>query len=382
MSEYQYFEFQTIDSSLTPEQIEELRSFSSRATITKNSFVNEYHWGDFKGDSDEWMRYYFDAFLYHANWGTHQLKLKLSEDLVDFKLVESYCSNYGLEIENHNGELILSFSSEDESGGWEEDWQLSTFLPLRTQLARGDYRSLYIGWLLSVQNEEYGDEVLEPAVPSGLGQLNEELTALVDFLRVDTDLLEAAALQSPPLEDVPLNRTSAEKWLSTLANEDKEKFLLNCLMEGLRGDFSSTNKFIQTFCKAQINSFEKKSYPQLRKVEELLKMAEQGAKERCRKEAERAALERAEKEKRLKQQRERLLDSLEGKEPALWKEVEFLVEQKQAASYKKAIELLLNLRDLAARDKKVDFTSRLRAVRERNKRKYSFIQSMDKAALV
>ena len=74
MSEYQYYEFQAIDRPLTEKQMEELRSYSTRATITRTSFVNDYSWGSFKGDEDAWMEKYFDAFLYVANWGTRVLK--------------------------------------------------------------------------------------------------------------------------------------------------------------------------------------------------------------------------------------------------------------------------------------------------------------------
>jgi hypothetical protein len=45
----------------------ELRSRSSRATITPTCFVNNYNWGDLKADPAEWMRRYFDGFVYTAN---------------------------------------------------------------------------------------------------------------------------------------------------------------------------------------------------------------------------------------------------------------------------------------------------------------------------
>ncbi len=47
MSEYQYYEFQTIDRPLTAKEIAELRSYSTRARITPTSFVNDYSWGSF-----------------------------------------------------------------------------------------------------------------------------------------------------------------------------------------------------------------------------------------------------------------------------------------------------------------------------------------------
>ena len=77
MSEYQYYEFQSIDRRLTADEMSELRSFSTRARITSTSFVNDYQWGGFKGNEDAWMDKHFDAFLYFANWGTRILKLRL-----------------------------------------------------------------------------------------------------------------------------------------------------------------------------------------------------------------------------------------------------------------------------------------------------------------
>jgi hypothetical protein len=67
MSEYQYYEFQAIDRPLSGKEMDRLRSYSTRARITTTSFVNEYQWGNFKGDADGWIDRYFDAFMYIAN---------------------------------------------------------------------------------------------------------------------------------------------------------------------------------------------------------------------------------------------------------------------------------------------------------------------------
>lgn len=46
-----------------------LRGLSTRAQITTTSFVNVYHWGDFRGDPVKLMERCFDAFVYVTNWG-------------------------------------------------------------------------------------------------------------------------------------------------------------------------------------------------------------------------------------------------------------------------------------------------------------------------
>jgi hypothetical protein len=55
---------QAIDRPLPKSEMADLRSYSTRALITVTSFVNEYSWGNFKGDEDAWTEKYFDAFLY------------------------------------------------------------------------------------------------------------------------------------------------------------------------------------------------------------------------------------------------------------------------------------------------------------------------------
>ena len=53
MSEYQYYEFLAIDRPLDDGEQAAVRALSTRAMISATSFVNEYHWGEFKGDPRE-----------------------------------------------------------------------------------------------------------------------------------------------------------------------------------------------------------------------------------------------------------------------------------------------------------------------------------------
>ncbi len=103
-------------------------------------------------------------------------------------------------VRENNGKVIIDFVSEDEEG---EEWAdgegcLSSLISVRADLARGDLRALYLGWLLCVQNEELDDEDQEPPVPPGLGQIDPSLENLAEFLGIDPDLLAVAAKVSPP----------------------------------------------------------------------------------------------------------------------------------------------------------------------------------------
>ncbi len=80
---------------------------------------------------------------------------------------------------------------------------MGSLISLRSELLRGDLRCLYLGWLLCVQCEEFAEEELEPPMPAGLGELSAPLHSLIEFLGIDEDLVEVAALTSVPLNAGP-----------------------------------------------------------------------------------------------------------------------------------------------------------------------------------
>ncbi|MCY2993155.1 MAG: hypothetical protein NTY19_35520 [Planctomycetota bacterium] len=151
MSEYQYYEFRTVDRSLTAGEIAELEKLSSRAEVTATSFTNTYSYGDFRGDPDRLMERYFDVFVYVANWGTRHFMVRLPVRGVDLPTVEAYAGG-GLSFWIKGEFVILSFLYEDEGGGeWEAGEEyMPGLISLREELLNGDVRSLYLGWLSGI----------------------------------------------------------------------------------------------------------------------------------------------------------------------------------------------------------------------------------------
>jgi hypothetical protein len=121
MSEYQYYEFLALDRPLTDKQLAELRSLSTRAEITATRFVNEYQWGNFRGDPQKMMERYFDAFLYLANWGTRQLMFRLPRGTLDEKTAELYCYTDAASLTETDDHLIISlYADRDPDDEWLE----------------------------------------------------------------------------------------------------------------------------------------------------------------------------------------------------------------------------------------------------------------------
>jgi hypothetical protein len=234
MSEYQYYEFAAIDRPLMAEDMRRLRALSSRATITPTRFSNIYTWGDFKGDPAVLMDQYFDASVYVANWGVHELMLRLPRRLLSPRAVRPYRTAESVRMWSTADHVILAFrsahpsgadSDEDDGDGW-----MSALLPLRAEIAMGDLRGLYLGWLSGAQVGQLADQALEPAVPAGISTLTTAQQTLAAFLRLEPDLLTIASQASPPhRRDV--SRQSIDDWVHGLAEAERIDLLVRLVAD-------------------------------------------------------------------------------------------------------------------------------------------------------
>ena len=385
MSEYQYYEFQAVDHPLTQEQMDVLRSISSRARITSNSFINVYNWGDFKGNPDKLMEKYFDAFLYLTNWGTRQLMFRLPKRLLTPDIVSAYQTEENLSCWTEGNYLILSFyASEIEEAEWtESEGWLPPLLPLRSDLMSGDYRCLYLGWLLAVQQRGIDDGALEPPVPPGLGALNPQLRILASFLRIDLDLITAAAEKSEEKPTFNLSKDENSKWVANLSTTEKNAMLVRFL-EGK--DIHSAAELRQrVFREIRGNAYSANYSHSVgqRSVGQLVARAQVIAEERRKRKAEQLAREKAKQERIRAEKREKYLASLVGREGGLWTKVNKLIAIKQSKKYDEAVLLLQDLHDLALMTgKSSGFSKRMSDLSREHIKKPGLIKRFRKAKLL
>jgi hypothetical protein len=98
--------------------------------------------------------------------------------------------------------------------------------PLRAELLRGDRRVAYVAWLLAAQAGELDPDTSEPRAPHGLYASSASLAALTSFLRVDPDLLAAAAAAG--VEDTgELDRFRS--WVAWLPAPEQQRWLLRAV---------------------------------------------------------------------------------------------------------------------------------------------------------
>ncbi|MDA0268360.1 MAG: hypothetical protein O3A14_15735 [Cyanobacteria bacterium] len=356
MSEYQYYEFQTCDRPLTPAEQAEIQNLSSRAQVSPNRAVFLYNYGDFRGKPIELVTQYFDIMFYIANWGTWQLIFRFPKAIVDPQWFQPYALDNVVTLTETDEYLVLDVHiyQEEYANWWAngEGW-LPRLLPLRDELIQGDCRLLYLAWL-RMANElagyrELEADPVEPPVPPNLGQLSPALKAFIEVVNLDSDLVNAAAQNSPS----PAAADSApplETHLSDLSDAEQKQFLLKLVRREPHVDLQLIRRLQEV---AGTPKTSLKAVPGQRHLSELVAIADEVS--TARKQQEKAAA----RKKRIQE-----LEALAPKAPQTWELVRHLITLKQAKPYDEATVLLKDLRDLAEYQGELPaFTQRLKSLK-------------------
>jgi hypothetical protein len=380
MSEYQYYEFLALDRPLTAEQRDELRALSTRAEITAVSFVNEYHYGDFKGDPAQLMREYFDAHVYLANWGSRRLMLRLPREALEVEALEPYCV----------GDILIDDATDTHRLiGWEVNFEEPEYLaeveaaacmarlaPLRDELLRGDLRSLYLGWLAAVSLGEVDDGVREPPVPAGLSQLTSAQRALAEFLEIDVDLLVGAVIASPPRVDAEPSQQELDGWIAALPREELER-AFGLLLAGRAVEAESLARSLYRAWRRAAQP-EAEALMQPRTVADLRKLADLAQRQR----EQQAAKQRAQAEAAKRKARDGYLQRLASDPAKAWADAHAHAERGSSQGYEEASRLLIDLAEAHARPGSQEvFSQALARFMERHGRRRTLVQRLTRAGL-
>jgi len=324
---------------------------------------------------------YFDAFLYVANWGTHEFMLKVPIKLTNFDLVEKYCYGENVTAYKRGENLIFEFISETDDHKWEEggDW-LSSLITLRSDILHGDYRCLYLGWLFCAQMGYFEYDEFEPPVPPNLGNLNAPLKNFVDFMRIDTDLVAVAAENSASKEvHQAIDQEALSAWISNLSEKEKDNILLRLIKDH---DPHLGAELVQQYQQSLSIKDNDATGMKPRIIADLISKGEAHAAERKRRIAEQKANERARKERERAIIREKYLKKLAKRGEKVWEEIDDLINTKQQSDYDSAVQLLVGLRDLGIKmNTERLFQEKLRGLREKHSRKPSLVRRIKEAGL-
>jgi hypothetical protein len=320
MSEYQYYEFQTIDRPLSPEEQVVISKLSSRGQLNPTQAIFVYNYGDFRGDPKQVLAQYFDIMLYVANWGTWRLIFRLPK-VSDPVWSQPFLIPDAVSIETTPDYLVLDIEINEEGGPngeiWGEGW-LSQLIPLRDELLRGDLRLLYIAWLrvaTACSDIEIDANPVEPPIPANLSQLSAPLRAFIELVELNPDLVEAASQASPFHQSKSISETPLESFLSELSEAERHEYLVKFVQREPYVDLHLINRLRQLAGKNQSSP---ELIPGHRRLSELEEIAKTLQTERKQKERHAA-----------RKKRHQELEALAPKEVQTWGRVMELIALQQ-----------------------------------------------------
>lgn len=342
MSEYQYYEFQTIDQPLTKEERNEIGTWSSRTYPTTTQAIFTYSYGDFPQIPEDVVLKYFDAMLYMSNWGSKRLIFRLPSTIVDIEKLQHYCFGDSISvIEKRNYILLDIFFDDEEGSGWiEGEGLLSSFIDLRNDIINNDFRMLYLSWLNAVSFEYNIQEEIndyEPPVPANLNSLSSSLKNFVEFFKIDENLILAGAKAS--VNKNVENSIDIEKVVSLLSEKECKNFLTRIA----KGEKHINLKLLKRLQEFSSNNKTDSDYIQRRTINEILELANNISEQM-------KEQERLKKEENIRIK----MDGIAKDESIFWNKVFSLIETKQTKSYDEAVKILLELQDLSIYYKKND----------------------------
>ena len=379
MSEYQRYEFMTIERPLTGEQLDAVEALSSHIEASSTHALIEYHWGDFKHNPIDVLHKFFDGFLYWANWGSPQLAFRFPHGILPVDLIDGYDLDDFVTFTKHRDYDILDiqFGEMEAPDEW-VNYELGSLIAIRDELMEGDLRALYIVWLAGQrmiegydEEEDYDEEEQEgeeedyeisvPPVPLGFGTLTAAQYSLAELLRLPQELLVAAAHHSEVA--APSTKDDVAAWVKLLPPDRQYEYLVRLAHNepGLsRLLVRELRELGQDKSKARPSTGEHVTYATLLAESKAIK----GQLEREKREQERAA-------------RLRHLQEIHDHQDNYWHQVDLAVERGTGSGYDEALQLLIELREAADQFKETQkFQDRFRAWVRPHLRRPAFVKRL------
>ncbi len=377
MSEYQFYEFKTVNRILTRAERDEIDTWSSRQKSTSTGAKYIYNYGSFKKNPEKCLLDYFDMMLHHTNYGCRQIMFKFPLKLVDLSALREYEYNFNDEGDyEHNitirkqGEYIVINIEENLEEGY-DDWvdcedTLGSITTLWTDIVNGDYRCLYLIWVhfaqMAIEYEVLEDDVEEPPLPAGLKKITGALSEFAEFWRISPDLITAAGKASPANTTPELD---FKKALPLLSDVEKSAFLLKFLQ-----DEPQTKTFLIKRLETLSGAPPQYSTSK-RTIQDILDSENEVIIQRVKAEREAAEAKRRTE-----------LQNMVKKEDEMWAKVYENLDRQIASSYDNAVKLLIDLKELAAFLGKNDaFKSKFNDIKAKYGRSAALTKRLIKAQL-
>ena len=376
MSEYQHYEFHSIDRPLSSDDMAAVGRMSSRVRLSSHKAVFTYSYSDYRYDAEEVLVDYFDFMLYIANWGTKRILMKFPLELVDYNFLKRYRINF---VTNYDQEIrvlkrgkyvvIDIHYSEEEGLGWIDEGEYGyDFLGIRSEIMKGDYRSLFIIWLRFLHdlymmgdfNPDYSIE--SELIPANLLHLSSSGYAAKGLFGIDEDWLAAMRSYSN-LEDEEVD--DYERRVLKMSKDQMIEYMRMILREESHIKIRLTKEL-------KGEALDKESASSLIKLKEIGEKALGIEQERSRAEEKRRTREMSKRMNKIRQDK----DQIE-------KEVIGYIEQGTSRGYRFAVSKLMELKAMNDYfETREDFEVIISKVSTDYSRKSSFIRMLREEELI
>jgi len=371
MSEYQFYEFQSVDRPLTTKEQQEIDKWSSRTSPSSTGATFIYNYSDFSKDPKQVVRKYFDAMFYIANWGTKQLMFRFPKELIDRETIQAYCTVDEISLYEYEKCFVLDmlFSEEESYHDWVDgEGSLSSLIGLRQDILQGDYRSLYLAWLhacwFSREWDEFDQNMPEPPISRPLKPFNGALKSWVELLEIEQSILTVASKTKTRIAKEQSKDVST--LIPLLAETEKDDFLLRLVNEEALLSVKLRKRLQKMLKPSGKHTVSGRTigeiFQEVEQIEQQLLKATQQKRERA---------------------ENKLLKELEAKEATLWKNVSQHISEKKPKEYDAAIVILKDLLLLAKhRGTQLEYEQRIRGILTEYPRLSSLKTKITKAKLL
>ncbi len=373
MSEYQRYEFMTVDRPLTRAQLDAVNNLSSHIEASSTHALVEYNWGDFKHNPITVLYEFFDGFLYWANWGSPRLAFRFPHGILPVDLLDGYDLDDFVTFTRKPDYDILDirFGELEGPDEWTE-YNLGDLIAIREELMEGDLRALYIAWLAGQRmmgdydEEEDGDgdedeENNAPPVPAAFGTLTAAQQALAELLQVPQELLVAAARHSTAA--VSSANVDVVAWVRLLPPDRQYDYLVRLA----RNEPGLSRLLVRELRELSQDKTET-TPPTGERVTYATLLAES--------KAVKAQLEREKREQERAAHLRHLQDVHDSQE-SYWQQIDQALTRSSGSAYDEATQLLIELRDAANHFKETQaFQERFRAWVRPHLRRPAFVKRL------
>lgn len=187
MSEYQYYEFYSLNKPLSKACQAEMQAISSSAKFGTHNVQYTYNSGNFSGDDEALLAEHFDVMFYMSKFGDFQLMFRYDPEDLNIEELEDFWMDDIVEFSMAGSSILVNIELNDDNRKY--NWLvgekvLADLLPLYDELKAGEFQLLQLVHLITAIYAGLDDGHISTLVDELLKPLTRAQKALLKHLDI------------------------------------------------------------------------------------------------------------------------------------------------------------------------------------------------------